>query len=53
MTGRRIGTREEWAAGREELLARETEHTKLGDELARREPGRPLVGRVAEAHGQR
>jgi predicted dithiol-disulfide oxidoreductase (DUF899 family) len=35
MTGRRIGTRQEWAAAREELLAREKEHTRLGDELAR------------------
>jgi predicted dithiol-disulfide oxidoreductase (DUF899 family) len=33
--GHRIGTREEWAAARGELLAREKEHTRLGDELAR------------------
>jgi predicted dithiol-disulfide oxidoreductase (DUF899 family) len=30
----RIGTREEWLAAREQLLAREKEHTRLGDELA-------------------
>jgi predicted dithiol-disulfide oxidoreductase (DUF899 family) len=29
-----IGTQEEWAAARERLLAREKEHTRLGDELA-------------------
>jgi predicted dithiol-disulfide oxidoreductase (DUF899 family) len=33
--GHRIGTREEWAAAREELLVREKEHTRQGDELAR------------------
>jgi predicted dithiol-disulfide oxidoreductase (DUF899 family) len=35
LTERRIGTREEWLAAREQLLAREKEHTRLGDELAR------------------
>src|SRR5215468_2438320 len=35
MTNHKIGTREEWLAAREELLAREKEHTRLGDELAR------------------
>jgi predicted dithiol-disulfide oxidoreductase (DUF899 family) len=34
MTDHKIATREEWAAAREELLAREKEHTRLGDELA-------------------
>jgi predicted dithiol-disulfide oxidoreductase (DUF899 family) len=38
-----IGTREEWAAAREELLAREKEHTRLGDELARRRRELPWV----------
>jgi predicted dithiol-disulfide oxidoreductase (DUF899 family) len=33
-TAHKIGTREEWEAAREELLAREKEHTRLGDELA-------------------
>ena len=31
----KIATREEWTAARQELLAREKEHTRLGDELAR------------------
>jgi predicted dithiol-disulfide oxidoreductase (DUF899 family) len=39
----RIGTREEWAAAREELLVREKEHTRLGDELARRRRALPWV----------
>ena len=34
MTGHKIGTREEWLVAREKLLAREKEHTRLGDELA-------------------
>jgi hypothetical protein len=32
-----------WAAAREELLAREKEHTKLGDELARQRRELPWV----------
>src|SRR5438552_17032641 len=43
MTDHRIGTREEWAAAREELLAREKEHTRLGDELARQRRELPWV----------
>jgi predicted dithiol-disulfide oxidoreductase (DUF899 family) len=43
MTDRRIGTREEWAAAREELLALEKEHTRQGDELARRRRALPWV----------
>ena len=34
MTTHKIASREEWAAAREDLLAREKEHTALGDELA-------------------
>ena len=34
MTDHKIGTREEWTAAREALLAREKEHTRLGDEVA-------------------
>ena len=34
MTEHRIGTREEWLAAREQLLVREKEHTRRGDELA-------------------
>ena len=43
MTGRRIRTREEWAAARGELLAREKEYTRLGDELARQRRELPWV----------
>jgi predicted dithiol-disulfide oxidoreductase (DUF899 family) len=35
MADHRIGTRDEWLAARLELLTREKEHTRLGDELAR------------------
>ena len=41
--GHRIGTREDWAAAREDLLAREKEHTRLGDELARQRRELPWV----------
>ena len=41
--GRRVGTREEWLAARERLLAREKEHTRLGDELARQRRDLPWV----------
>ena len=43
MTDHRIGTRKEWTAAREELLAREKEHTRLGDELARQRRELPWV----------
>jgi predicted dithiol-disulfide oxidoreductase (DUF899 family) len=39
----RIGTRDEWEAAREELLAREKEHTRLGDELARERRELPWI----------
>jgi predicted dithiol-disulfide oxidoreductase (DUF899 family) len=42
-TNHRIGTREEWLAAREELLIREKEHTRLGDELARQRRELPWV----------
>jgi predicted dithiol-disulfide oxidoreductase (DUF899 family) len=35
MTEHKIASRDDWAAAREQLLAREKEHTRLGDELAR------------------
>jgi len=41
--GHRIGTREEWTVAREELLIREKEHTRLGDELARQRRELPWV----------
>jgi len=43
MADHRIGTREEWLAARDQLLAREKEHTRLGDELARQRRGLPWV----------
>jgi predicted dithiol-disulfide oxidoreductase (DUF899 family) len=43
MSGHKIGTQEEWAAAREELLAREKEHTRTADELARRRRELPWV----------
>ena len=43
MTDHQIGTREEWLAAREQLLVREKEHTRLGDELARRRRELPWV----------
>ena len=39
----RIVTREEWTEAREVLLAREKEHTRLGDELARQRRELPWV----------
>ena len=38
-----VGTRDEWLAAREQLLAREKEHTRLGDELARQRRELPWV----------
>src|SRR5919204_5891872 len=43
MTDRKIGSRKEWLAAREALLAREKEHTRLGDELARQRRELPWV----------
>jgi predicted dithiol-disulfide oxidoreductase (DUF899 family) len=43
MTAHTIGTREQWLAARERLLAREKEHTRLGDELARQRRELPWV----------
>jgi predicted dithiol-disulfide oxidoreductase (DUF899 family) len=43
MADHRIGTREEWLAAREDLLKREKEHTRLGDELARARRDLPWV----------
>ena len=43
MPDHRIATREEWLAARGQLLAREKEHTRLGDELARRRRELPWV----------
>ena len=43
MTGHKVGTRDEWLVAREALLAREKEHTRLGDELARQRRELPWV----------
>jgi len=43
MTAHTTGTRDEWLAARERLLAREKEHTRLGDELARERRELPWV----------
>jgi predicted dithiol-disulfide oxidoreductase (DUF899 family) len=43
MTQHRTGTREEWRRERLELLAAEKEHTRQGDELARRRQELPWV----------
>jgi predicted dithiol-disulfide oxidoreductase (DUF899 family) len=43
MTEHRIGTQEEWQAERDELLKEEKEHTRRGDELARKRRGLPWV----------
>jgi predicted dithiol-disulfide oxidoreductase (DUF899 family) len=43
MTEHTIGTRAEWAAAREELLAREKDHTRLSDDLARQRRELPWV----------
>ena len=43
MTGYKVGTRDEWRIAREALLAREKEHTRLGDELARQRRELPWV----------
>src|SRR6266540_2452354 len=43
MTNHKIGTREEWLAAREQLLVREKEHTRLGDEIAQQRRELPCV----------
>jgi predicted dithiol-disulfide oxidoreductase (DUF899 family) len=43
MTDHETGTRDEWLAAREQLLAREKEHTRLGDELAEQRRELPWV----------
>ncbi len=49
MTDHKIATREEWLAAREQLLIREKEHTRLGDEIAQRRRDLPWV-RVDKAY---
>jgi predicted dithiol-disulfide oxidoreductase (DUF899 family) len=43
LTAKNIGTREDWETARADLLAREKEHTRLGDELARQRRELPWV----------
>src|SRR2546423_6522245 len=43
MTEHTIGTREEWQAARDDLLRREKEHTRMGDDLARQRRELPWV----------
>ena len=43
MPEHRVGTRDEWETARTKLLAREKEHTRLGDELARMRRELPWV----------
>ena len=43
MAEHKVATRDEWLAARKQLLAREKEHTRLGDELARERRELPWV----------
>jgi predicted dithiol-disulfide oxidoreductase (DUF899 family) len=43
MTLNKVGTREEWLTAREQLLVREKEHTRLGDEIAQQRRDLPWV----------
>ena len=43
MTDHKVVGREEWQAARDELLQREKEHTRIGDELARQRRELPWV----------
>src|SRR5207245_234302 len=43
MTDHKVASREEWLAAREALLAREKEHTRMGDDLARQRGELPWV----------
>ena len=43
MTDHKVVSREDWQAARDELLRREKEHTRMGDELARERRELPWV----------
>ena len=49
MSDHKVASREEWLAAREALLAREKEHTRMGDDLARQRRELPWV-RVEKAY---
>src|SRR4026207_1248294 len=49
MSAHKIGTHEEWLAAREQLLVREKEYTRLGDEIAQRRRQLPW-GRVGKEY---
>ena len=58
ITSHRVGTRDEWLAAREALLAREKAHTREGDALARERRELPWVAvdedyRLDTEHGER
>jgi predicted dithiol-disulfide oxidoreductase (DUF899 family) len=48
MTEHKVVDREEWQAARDELIAREKEHTRMADELARRRRELPWVAMEKE-----
>jgi predicted dithiol-disulfide oxidoreductase (DUF899 family) len=50
MTDHKTGTREEWLAARNELLAKEKEHTRRGDQLAAERRELPWVPIEKEYH---
>src|ERR1700693_4309096 len=52
MTDHTVASREEWLSAREALLAREKEHTRMGDELARQRRELPWVRVEKEYHFQ-
>src|SRR5579859_4134831 len=43
MTDHKVATQQEWQAARDELLQREKDHTRVGDELARQRRELPWV----------
>src|SRR5262249_19981529 len=43
MTKQKVGTREDWLAARAQLLVREKEHTRLGDDIAQQRRELPWV----------
>jgi predicted dithiol-disulfide oxidoreductase (DUF899 family) len=50
MIDHKVGTREDWLAAREDLLKREKEHTRLGDEIAQQRRELPWFPVEKEYH---